>query len=551
MICKTLPLCCLGKFRISGVLIGALLVGLTQTATAQTCLQDEYNKVNKQKLNCSANDVRVAAVSNVTDLSGNPLSTCDEGTTFSFLANFNIVTTANAANSGGRDNIGLYFQTDPAKSDALFGSCVDNIIAPLHHCTDGTGPLCGTSGYQEFDAKPDNCGDTSSSVNGNIGDEILVSNFVCTTANSAPCPNDPSKQCLTLPNCTSWQTSGSSIQCVASTVEDATHTSWTYPFNGTIPEAIPGAPSKCNCSTITLPIQPVNATATVAKTCNTALSQGAGLTSCDAGAEGSTVTYHVAISNTSSFGDIVIDQICDDQYGNVFTVSGYTGPDCPAGKVGTVASSGCTALDIAAGATQSCDFTAVQGELATVTDIVNVSGHSGVNTANHFGPDPSNSVAVTSEDAPSTAAVAKGLNATLAACATVRYDVTVHNSSSADEVEKLSAVNDSSFGDLTKLGAGTPGTVLGTTCGVANGIGTLTGTTGAGAFPATIAVGGDYKCKFDAQFCSAVDASTCISHLNTITATVVGDESGDVAFNPGSNTLTVRECLTPSTPPTP
>lgn len=527
MICKTLPLCSLGKFSILGVFVGALIAGLSLTAAAQTCLQEEYNLTAKQKLNCSANDVRVAQVSNVTDLNGNALPTCFEGSTFSFIANFNVVTTANAANSGGRDNIGLYFQTDPAKPDALFGSCVDNIVAPSHHCVGNTGSLCGTGGYQEFDASPDNCGDTSSSVNANITDRIEVNNFKCSTANTAPCPNDPSKQCLTMPNCTSWQTSGSSTLCVASTVEGPSTTSWTYPFDGSgKPEAIPGSPSKCNCAVITLPIQPVNASATVAKSCNTALSTGAGLTSCDAGAEGSTVTYHVAITNTSSFGDLIVDQICDDQYGNVFTVSGFAGPACPAGKVGSVSSTTCTALTVANGATQSCDFTAAQGELKTVTDIVNVSGHSAVNPSSHFGPDSSNSVTVVSEDAPSTATVLKGYNSTLAACATVRYNVEVDNSSGGDETETLSALNDSSFGSITSV----HDNVLATTCSVNQ----------------TIAVGGNYKCTFDAQFCSAVDASTCISHSNKVTATLVGDESGDVSFNPASNQLAVKECLTPS-----
>ncbi len=518
---------CRGKFLLLTLFAGGLALGLSQTAFAQTCLQEEYNQVNKQKLNCSANDVRVAAVSNVTDLSGNPLSTCNEGTTFSFIANFNVVTTANAANSGGRDNIGLYFQTDPSKPDALFGTCVDNIIFSPHNCSTATGSLqCGTTGYKEFDASPDNCGDTSSSVNGNIGDEILVADFKCTTANSAPCPGDPTKKCLTLPNCTSWQTPGSSTLCVASAPF------YPYPFDASgKPEAIPGAPSKCNCSTITLPIQPVNASATVAKSCNTALSTGAGLTSCDAGAEGSLVTYHVAISNTSSFGDIVVDQICDSAYGNVFTVGGFGGPSCAPGSTGkSISSTTCTALDIANGSIGTCDFTAVQGELATVTDIVNVSGHSGVNTTSHFGPDTSNSVTVTSEDAPSTATVIKGYNATLAACATVRYNVEVDNSSAADEVETLSALHDApDFGDITKDVAH-GGVVLATTCSV----------------PQTIGVGSNYKCTFDAQFCSAVDGSTCISHVNTITSTLKGDESTDATFNPASNTLTVRECLTPS-----
>src|SRR5204862_1397624 len=93
-------------------------------AQANNCMQDEFNLQQSQKLNCTANDVRVAQVSGVTDLNGAPLTTCIEGSTFSFIANFQIITTANAVNSGGRNNIGLYFQTDDTKPDALFGTCV-------------------------------------------------------------------------------------------------------------------------------------------------------------------------------------------------------------------------------------------------------------------------------------------------------------------------------------------------------------------------------------------------------------------------------------------
>src|SRR5690242_21175964 len=117
---------CLTPKRLLLLPLGlAAAVIMAAPASAQTCLQEEFNSVPKQtqKLNCSANDVRVAQVSNITDLSGNPLTTCIEGNTFSFIANFEVVTTANAANAGGRDNVGLYFQTDPTKPDALFGTC--------------------------------------------------------------------------------------------------------------------------------------------------------------------------------------------------------------------------------------------------------------------------------------------------------------------------------------------------------------------------------------------------------------------------------------------
>jgi len=534
---------CLGQLVGLGVIAGGLLVGLPQTTSAQTCLQDEYNLVNKQKLNCSANDVRVAAVSNVTDLSGNALATCIQGSTFSFVADFNVVTTANAVNSVGRDNIGLYFQTDPSKPDALSGSCVDNIIFSAHPCSSdpatGTCGALGAGAYRENDAPPDNCGDTSSSVNGNIKDRILVNNFVCSTANTAPCPDDPTKQCLTLPNCTSWQTPGSSSLCQASAPL------YPYPFNASgQPEAIPGSPSKCNCSVITLPIQPVNPKPLALKACNTAATSTpnpptftfdtnnppgtASPTTCDAGQEGlGTATYTVALDNPSvsgAFGDIIVDQICDSAYGQVFPATGT----CKAGSTGqAITGTTCSALDVPLGQFKTCTFSAPSiGELATVQNIATVSGHSAVNPSVTFSTQ-TNQVTVNSTDAPSTAKVTKSFGSTLAACATVRYNVEVDNTSGADEVETLSALNDNSFGSITSV----HDSVLATTCSVSQ----------------TIAVGGNYKCTFDAQFCSAVDINTCISHTNTVTATLVGDEAGNASFNPASNTLALKECLTATT----
>jgi hypothetical protein len=137
----------------------------------------------------------------------------------------------------------------------------------------------------------------------------------------------------------------------------------------------------------------------------------------------------------------------------------------------------------------------------------------------------------------------------------VRYNVDVHNTSGADEVLSLSALNDTPFGDLTKCtntncanSTGGNGTVqiLGTTCGVANGLGTLAGTgNGSGALPASLAVSGTgshYQCQFDGQFCSALDTNSCISNTDSITATLAGDEQEAVTVT--KNSLTVKECLT-------
>lgn len=524
-------------FRFWCTVFGLSLIAMLTTGTLTfgqgNCLQDEFAAAgNTQKLNCTAGDVRVAQVTNVRDLNGNPLSTCIEGSTFSFVADFTIITTANATNAGGRDNIGLYFATQNQPT-ALTGTCVDNIISPLHQCSGVPATInCGTAGYQEFDPAPDNCGDTSSSINPNIIDTIVVTNFLC----KAPAGSTT----LVLPNCTSWQVPGQQIQCVSPAPN--------FPYEIA---AIPGTPSKCNCATIPLPITIVTPAVTVAKSCNTALSPGTGLTSCDAGEDGSTVTYHVAITNTSPSGgsNITVDQICDSAYGNILTSNTFTGLACPAGRAGSITGTNCSALDIANGATGTCDFTAFQGAPSvgtfTVTNTVKVSGHADILASKTFGPTQSNSVTVVSHESPSTATVTKGTVRTTHACVTVRYSVDVSNTSGADENLTLSAFNDSAFGSITTV----HGDVLGTTCGVAStspGLGTASDLSGGGVLPASLPVGGaDYKCNFDGHFCSDLPAgTTCFSHTNKVTATISDDSSEGNPVTETGNTLTAQECIT-------
>jgi len=516
-------------------------VVMAAPASAQTCLQDEYNRVQKQKLNCTANDVRIAKVTNIRDpQTGQTLSTCFEGTTFSFIADFEILTTSSQA----RENIGLYIAT-ASTTQALTGACVDNIISPVTHQCPGAlaGLQCGSDNYHETDASPDNCGDTASGDNSATfgpGAEkvtLKIDNFTC----HAPAGSST----LVLPNCTSWQIPGWTIQCVTPAPD------YPYPFNGPggTPTAIPGSPSKCNCSVISLPITPVTVAPTVAKACTTDLTSGLN-TTCDAGPEGSTVTYTVSITNTSNVpgNNVVVDQICDDQYGNIFTANGFT-PACAVGKIGTATNIDCPPGPIAPGATESCKFTVVQGEIKSVTDIASASGHSSVNASSKFLNMQSNSVTVSSSDAPSTAMVTKNFVGTIAGCATVRYSVDVHNTSGADEALTLSGLNDFPYGDITKLGSGAPLTVLGTNCGVAtgqSGLGTFAnggGPTGAGAL-STIPIDGHYTCQFDGQFCSALDSGNCIQNSDKVTATLAGDEGEKVTQT--GNTLTVKECFSAS-----
>ncbi len=539
---------CYKKILVVLSLLVMSILAVPAFAQGNTCIQNEYNlsqgvsatgTSGSTKLNCTANDVSIAQVTNIRDLHGNPLNTCSGGSPFSFIADFTIKTTSSQA----RENIGLYIATN-STTQALTGSCVDNIITRPHQCPNAdAGVLCGSNNYHETDPAPDNCGDTSSNDGNGTGIEIVtleIDNFACT----APAGSTQ----LVLPNCTSWQIPGGTIQCVSN--------DGLYPFNGPggTPTAVPGTKSKCNCGVIPLGITVQSPQVTVGKTCNTSDNTTAPdfttspptPNSCTIHPEGGQVVYTVNVVNTSNFGNIVIDQVCDTAYGTVYRSASAPAAlaVCAAGsQTGvSITSTTCNATTLGnISASGQCTFTVTQAENITVNNIASVSGH-GV-SAGTFGPSTSNSVTVVSNEALTSGTITKGFGGNTAACATVRYNVAVTNTSASgtDETLSLNSLNDGSFGSITTV----HDTVLGTTCGVANGLGTLAGTgNGAGVLPVTLGVnGGVYSCQFDAQICGGLDGNGCFTHSNTVSAGLTGDEgAGDVvSLTPGA--LDLKECI--------
>ena len=561
-------------------LIFALLAMAIVAAPAlgqNNCLKD-VSRANS----CTANDVSIAAVKNgtVNVYSGGIPGTnqCIEHGQFSFTAEFEVKTTS----SSTRSNIGIFFGT--GQNSALSGTCTNQILAPLHPCAfvnNVSTATCGDANYSEKDqsingepgvqTNPNqaSCGDTASGDSsadfgpGTHQTVLEVKNVTCPAATSTcPAGSGINGPCLQLPVCSSWYQPANGMPVCESPAPD-------YPW---VAAAIPGAPSKCTCGTLFVPVIPVTVSPKVGKACNTTITNspnpptfdfsgttGAGTpNNCNAGQEGSSVTYTVGIKSTATLAgnNTVVDQICDNVYGNIFTANGFTGPACPKGATGydgTAQNVDCPpggSTGIAPGATATCTFTATVGEnLAGLVDTVSASGHSSLNSSSTFTNTQSNSVTVTSSDAPSTATTTKGVDTIAAGCATVRYTVDVHNSSGNDEVLSLSAFSDSSFGSITSL----HGSVLGTTCGqpAAGGLGTLSGSAGAGALPASIATGGDYQCKFDGQICGDLttinlpnNGGTCLGlqHQNKVTPTLAGDESEAVSQT--GNTLTENVCFT-------
>ncbi len=340
---------CCKKFSFIFALFAVAV--LAATASAQTCLKDQYGK----NVQCTANDVRVAFADNPRALDGSPLLSCINGSTFNFVADFHVVTTATA-----RENIGLYFQTGGG-ANALTGSCSDNIIAPPHHSSNPKDTVCLGSGataactgngtYEELDTSTptDTCGDISTSDNNQVI-TVEVDNALCKAGANG---------LLALPNCTSWQQPGGTILCVSPAPN--------YPW---VPAAIPGSPSKCNCDNgFTVPIAVQSPQVTVSKSCTIPTdSTQTNLTSCTLSPEGGSVIYTVTITNSSNFGSVVVDQICDSVYGTVFQAGTFTGPPC--GTAGSIppANTTCSALTVAS-TPQSCTFTVTQAEATTVKNI--------------------------------------------------------------------------------------------------------------------------------------------------------------------------------------
>ncbi len=616
---RTLSLLLVSTAAVIG--FSAVPASAQSTTSTGTCVQDEYNSLNgtNKTLSCTASDVTTAGiVPGSESVIGGSGDKCLATSQFNFVATFEILTTSNKT----RSNIGVYFGT--GQSNAISGTCSDEILAPQHPCPGDPNKQCGNlyNSYEELDtsingepactgASTDTacgCGDSSSTddktplLSGYQEAVFEVDNVTCPLS-APPCPASAGEpagtDCMALPVCTSWwQPTSTMPECLTS-----------YSAYSWRPQAVPGTSSKCSCNTLYIPIQPITPSITVAKSCNTTTSTRSNLTSCDEGygdVTSNNVTYHVTVTNTSNIGGIIIDQICDNVYGTIYRSASFTGASCPTGSIGgsgSLISTTCTSSvpgDIAFGASESCDFVAHQNENLSETDTVSVYAHSDEQTTAPIAispnPTTSNTVTVTSEDSPTTASTTKGLAGTEADCVTARYNVTVSNTSSADESISLSGLTDSVYGDISSLHssgtAGTPGyvAVTGTTCGqpvpsgsTPGGIGTLSAANGAGNFPSSVAPSGTYTCQFDGEFCQAVSSAaeeygtgacsgsssvpgtctnpggitpgggcttnaqcdlTCagISQTDTVNATLTSDETG-VSVTQTVTGLNVTECV--------
>jgi hypothetical protein len=447
---------------LGGFALGALLLG-AQSASAQSCIQEQAGK----SLVCTANDIQVAFADNIRDTNGDPLTQCNSGQTFSFIADFHVTTTAST-----RYDIGLYFATDGDSNHdgARSGVCSANIITPLH--TDPASPrLVALGSADGVNKDGDTCLDVTTEAgwgkpNGKVV-TVRVDDVLCTAGANGN---------LSLPNCTSWSQNTGAV-CTNPTL------------------AAPGSPSKCSCDVgFTVPILVETGSIQVTKD-----SSPASLPE-----PGGEFTFTVQVANTAQFTSLILDRICDDQHG---TIVNNTGTACAAGSASAINSTTCEVPQtIAPQGSYSCSFKANvnSGTPTTVTDVVTVFGHD--QNDNPVSGSDSAQVAITNV-AP-TATVVKSL--VDLACADVNYRVRVNNTDSAESLQ-LTALSDSGFGSITSI----HDNVLATTCAV----------------PQTIAASGNYECDFRAHFCGGSHTNTVTGTLNDNEGGTINPQSNSLTAN--------------------
>ena len=447
------------------LLIFVGLIMASQPAFAGNCIQDVWNAHgNKQKLQCTANDVTLSEVTNicVSDGQGGCRSDnkCTLGEPVTFTANFRMDLTADT-----RYDIGFYVATDGGGTDgALTGQCAATNV------TSDNSPT-----FYNLDASPDICGDITGRLGTAYNPQIV--RFTLTTE----CVDPNSDGFLDLPFCTTWRQPGSNQICTSAS------------------DVYPGSPSKCNCGLLTVQIFTETATLEVTKTNLTG----------DVPETGGTVTYSVAVKNLAQVVSLTLDTLTDDLYGDI-TTTGHDGITATTCAVGPPA--------IAAGATYNCQFTVTVGTGDTGQTITDTVTACGTDSQGHTDLCDDDDASYTYSDVvtqPALTKTATGANCTV----DVTYAVVVTNNSTVDTLT-LNSLCDDKFGDLTGnadtvCGLGPFGTIVSTDCGKD----TLpNGDPGPGTLPADIAPSGNYSCSFVGRITS------CLNETNTVTGGLTDDD---------------------------
>lgn len=487
---------------LAAIMLLVAPIANAQDGTGDTILDGCMDDLFPGTLGCTANDVRVSGVADVTgdgivneaDITFKPVcdagasnagADCSEdanvcldgggapmpelcgdrcafsGDTTSFAATFIVELSAQA-----RYDIGLYFGVDgdPNGDGALTGMCS---ISTLPEIGSFTRPNGSPGSFVDLDTTckgggcpqpQDLCGDINNANNPIFYNLESTDNFI-----TAQCVDSDGDGNLNLPSCTSWRQSGANEVCLSPT------------------DAFPGSPSKCNCDpAFSVPVNVPPAELQVVKTANP--------TSVDE--PGGNVTFNVAVTNIGidPNNDVTLDDpggLTDSIYGDITN----------AGEANIVSTTCSVPQIITPGGTYTCSFVAnVTGNGGdSETDIVTASGVDDNGTP-ISGSDDATVDIVDVLPAISVVKTANPTSVLEGAGQSVTFSVVVDNDSVADPLTLTSLVDDI-HGDLNGQGD----------CSV----------------PQTIALGGSYSCSFSA----VVDGPAFSSETDTVTATGQDDET--------------------------
>jgi hypothetical protein len=393
---------------VGGLLFTAQPASATASKTfvGDYCMQKIFGTPvsGSNKLNCTANDIRISRA-----ISATPTS-CVKNTTFDLVATFEVIVNANA-----RYDAGFFFRVDAganARGDGTnaTGECSLTVLT-----------LPGAPNPPALNLDGDTCGDLNS---GTYNITMTIPNVLCQDTNG--------NGKLNLPNCTSWH-SNSSTSC---------NTNNAFTLN-------PETKSKCVCDdTFEVPVTVEDAHLTVDKSANpTTIPE-----------PGGTVTYTVKITNTASVESVAITSIADSPlYGDLGNASNSNVTDntCPS-LINTT---------LAPGATVSCSFKGSVSGNATqrVTDTVEACSYQASNNATVCGHD---SADVDITDVYTAPTLAKTAQSTANCQLDVTYQVVVSNNSTVDTLT-VNSLNDDKFGNIAAVHTAGGGfeQVVSTTCG--------------------------------------------------------------------------------------
>ena len=288
--------------RVTALTAATMLSGATWTFAADNgptqvgniCMQKIFGTpvTNSNKVNCTANDIRLSRAISVSP------SSCVRGTTFDLTATFETIVTANA-----RYDAGFFFRVDGgtnARGDGVnaTGRCSLSALRP-----------------------PPPTNPPALNLDGDSSGDLNAGTYNVTfTIPGVACDDSDNDRMLDLPNCTSWHSNQGTVSNIATAST----------FN-------PDTKSKCVCDdTFEVPVRVEDATISVDKVAApTQLNE-----------PGGEVTFTVTITNTSNVESIVISSIIDDPFGNKGAGPASADNNCPS-LIGTT---------VAPGGSASCSF---------------------------------------------------------------------------------------------------------------------------------------------------------------------------------------------------